>query len=94
MPEPRSTEIDARIAYVRQPRALRGASLRRADDVRQSLIRILCVDDHPLLLDGVAALICTEPDMKLVAEATSELRQSGNSGNATDITLMDLQMRG
>ena len=29
------------------------------------------VDDHPLLLDGVAALINTDPGMKLVAEATS-----------------------
>jgi DNA-binding NarL/FixJ family response regulator len=60
----------------------------------QSLIRILCVDDHPLLLDGVAALIGTEPEMKLVAEATSgieALRQF--RATLPDITLMDMQMR-
>ena len=59
-----------------------------------SLIRILCVDDHPLLLDGVAALIGTDPDMKLVAEATSGI-EAVRQFRATlpDITLMDLQMR-
>ena len=61
----------------------------------QSLIRILCVDDHPLLLDGVAALIGTEPDMKLVGQASSgveALRQF--RATLPDITLMDLQMKG
>ena len=61
----------------------------------QSLIRILCVDDHPLLLDGVAALIGTEPDMKLVGQASSgveALRQF--RATLPDITLMDLQMNG
>ena len=60
-----------------------------------SLIRILCVDDHPLLLDGVAALIGTEPDMKVVAEATSGIEAVRQFRAALpDITLMDLQMRG
>jgi DNA-binding NarL/FixJ family response regulator len=61
----------------------------------KSPIRILCVDDHPLLLDGVAALIGTEPDMKLVAEASSGA-EAIKQFRATlpDITLMDLQMRG
>jgi DNA-binding NarL/FixJ family response regulator len=61
----------------------------------QSLIRILCVDDHPLLLDGVAALIGTEPDMRLVAEASSGV-EAVRQFRATlpDVTLMDLQMRG
>jgi DNA-binding NarL/FixJ family response regulator len=61
----------------------------------KSLIRILCVDDHPLLLDGVAALIGTQPDMKLVAEATSGI-EAVRQFRATlpDVTLMDLQMRG
>ena len=60
----------------------------------KSLIRILCVDDHPLLLDGIAALIGTEPDMQLVAEATSGI-EAIRQFRATlpDITLMDLQMR-
>lgn len=57
------------------------------------LIRILCVDDHPLLLDGIAALIGIEPDMKLVAEATSGI-EAVRQFRATlpDVTLMDVQM--
>ena len=59
----------------------------------KSLIRILCADDHPLLLDGVAALIGTEPDMKLVAEATSGI-EAVRQFRATlpDVTLMDMRM--
>jgi DNA-binding NarL/FixJ family response regulator len=61
----------------------------------KSLIRILCVDDHPLLLDGVAALIGTQPDMKLVAEATSGIEAVRQfRAMLPDVTLMDLQMRG
>jgi DNA-binding NarL/FixJ family response regulator len=61
----------------------------------QSLIRILCVDDHPLLLDGIAALIGTEPNMRLVAEASSGVEAvSQFRATLPDITLMDLQMRG
>jgi DNA-binding NarL/FixJ family response regulator len=59
----------------------------------RSPIRILCADDHPLLLDGVAALIGTEPDMKLVAEASSGI-EAIRQFRATlpDVTLMDMQM--
>ena len=39
--------------------------------VDPSLIRILTVDDHPLLRKGIAALVNVEDDMKLVAEASS-----------------------
>jgi DNA-binding NarL/FixJ family response regulator len=56
-------------------------------------IRILCVDDHPLLREGIAALVATQPDMALVAEAASgreaieQFRQ-----HQPDVTLMDVQM--
>ncbi|MGA9073757.1 MAG: response regulator transcription factor, partial [Candidatus Sulfotelmatobacter sp.] len=58
-----------------------------------SAIRIMTVDDHPLLRQGIAALIKTQPDMQLVAEACD-----GEEGFAQfrlhrpDVTLMDLQM--
>lgn len=58
-----------------------------------SLIRILTVDDHPLLRKGIAALVNAEPDMKLIAEASNgreaieKFRQ-----HRPDLTLMDLQM--
>ena len=57
------------------------------------VIRILAVDDHPLLRAGVAALIGTQPDMTVVGEATSG-REAIESFRSTrpDITLMDLQM--
>ena len=56
-------------------------------------IRILKVNDHPLLRSGIAALLTTQPDMSLVAEAADghEAIQQIRAHHA-DITLMDLQM--
>jgi len=58
-----------------------------------SLIRILTVDDHPILRKGIASLVNAETDMKLIAEASSgreaiELYRL----HRPDVTLMDLQM--
>jgi two-component system, NarL family, response regulator len=60
-----------------------------------SLIRILTADDHPLLRKGIAALVNTEPDMKLIAEASNgqEAIEKFRSYHP-DVTLMDLQMPG
>jgi DNA-binding NarL/FixJ family response regulator len=60
-----------------------------------NLIRILTVDDHPLLRKGIAALLNAEPDLKLVAEASNgqEAIEAFRS-HQPDITLMDLQMPG
>jgi DNA-binding NarL/FixJ family response regulator len=57
------------------------------------LIRILTVDDHPLLRKGIAALVNAEPDMKLVAEASNgqEAIESFRVHHP-DVTLMDIQM--
>ena len=57
------------------------------------LIRILSADDHPLLRSGIGALIATQPDMQLIAEAATgteavHLHREVNP----DVTLMDLQM--
>lgn len=59
------------------------------------LIRILTVDDHALLREGIAALVDAEPDMKLVAEASNgEEAIETFRLHRPDITLMDLQMPG
>ena len=57
------------------------------------LIRILAADDHPLLRAGIAALIGTQSDMALVAEASTgrEAIEKFRSVRP-DITLLDLQM--
>jgi DNA-binding NarL/FixJ family response regulator len=56
-------------------------------------IRILAVDDHPLFRSGIAALLATQPDMHLVAEASNG-REAIHKyrEHRPDITLMDLQM--
>ena len=60
-----------------------------------NLIRILTVDDHPLLRKGIAALVNVEPDLKLIAEASNgqEAVEAFRS-HQPDVTLMDLQMPG
>jgi DNA-binding NarL/FixJ family response regulator len=64
-------------------------------DSTHSLIRILTVDDHPLLRKGIAALVNAEPDMKLVAEASNgEEAIEAFRLHRPDVTLMDLQMPG
>jgi len=57
------------------------------------LIRILAVDDHPLLREGIAALVNAEPDMKLVAEASNGHEAIEQFRlHRPDVTRMDLQM--
>jgi DNA-binding NarL/FixJ family response regulator len=58
-------------------------------------IRILTVDDHPLFRGGIAALLATQPDMNLVAEASSGREAIEQFRvHRPDVTLMDLQMPG
>jgi DNA-binding NarL/FixJ family response regulator len=58
-----------------------------------NIIRILSVDDHPLVREGIAAILEGEPDMKLIGEATNgrEAIESFRQ-HRPDVTLMDLRM--
>jgi YesN/AraC family two-component response regulator len=75
------TQYDARLA---NQRVLMSNSKR---------IRVLCVDDHPLVRDGISFAIQKQSDMELVAEA-------GNGAEALtasreyqpDVVLMDIRM--
>lgn len=59
----------------------------------RSPIRILTVDDHPLLREGIAFLVKSEQDMELVAEASDgEEAIDQFRRHRPDITLMDLRM--
>jgi DNA-binding NarL/FixJ family response regulator len=60
---------------------------------RSAQIRVLAVDDHVLVRQGMAVLLSTEPGMALVAEASNgrEAIQQFRA-HLPDITLMDLQM--
>jgi DNA-binding NarL/FixJ family response regulator len=58
-------------------------------------IKVLAVDDHPLLREGIAAVIVGEPDIELVAEGTSGQEAIDLFRvHRPDVTLMDLQMPG
>jgi DNA-binding NarL/FixJ family response regulator len=57
------------------------------------MIRVLTVDDHPLLRGGITGAIMAQPDMTVVAEATDgEEAVVSFREHSPDITLMDLRM--
>ncbi|HWC91082.1 MAG TPA: response regulator transcription factor [Pirellulales bacterium] len=62
-------------------------------ETSNSPIRVLCVDDHPLVRKGIASILGNEADMRLVAEggsgrdAVALFRQ-----HRPDVTLIDLRM--
>jgi DNA-binding NarL/FixJ family response regulator len=56
-------------------------------------IRVLCVDDHRLMREGVAKIVGVQPDMEVVAEASNgEQAVAQFLASRPDVTLMDLQL--
>lgn len=58
-------------------------------------IKVLVADDHPLMREGIAALLAQEPDMQLVGEASDGAQAIAlHRSMRPHVTLMDLQMPG
>jgi DNA-binding NarL/FixJ family response regulator len=56
-------------------------------------IRVLCVDDHRLMREGIARIVGVQPDMTVVAEASNgEEAVEQFARHRPDVTLMDLQL--
>jgi DNA-binding NarL/FixJ family response regulator len=56
-------------------------------------VRVMCVDDHRLMREGIRRIVALQPDMVVVAEAsngTEAIEQFQQ--HKPDVTLMDLQL--
>lgn len=61
--------------------------------VAKRRIRVLCVDDHRLMREGIARIVDVQPDMEVVAEASNgEQAVAQFMASRPDVTLMDLQL--
>lgn len=70
-----------------------GAGAMRTDVARNGRIAVMIVDDHPLLREGIAAVLQCEADIRLVAEADNGADAVDlYRAHRPDVVLMDLQM--
>ena len=61
--------------------------------VIRSCIRVMCVDDHPIIRQGLSAVLASDPCLKLVAQvATAENAIDAFRTLQPDVTLMDLHL--
>ena len=57
-------------------------------------IRILCVDDHPIVRDGLVSIVSLQPDMEVVGQAGSGAEALALFGTLTpDVSLIDLRLQ-
>jgi DNA-binding NarL/FixJ family response regulator len=67
----------------------------RTSHVKNERITVMCVDDHAVVLDGIALVINLQPDMAVVATTTrGEEAVELFRKHRPDVTVMDLRMRG
>ena len=66
-----------------------------AQNITPAAIRVMCVDDHPIFREGLAAVLANDPGFELVAEAgTGEEAIEKFRTHRPDVTLMDLRLPG
>jgi DNA-binding NarL/FixJ family response regulator len=75
------------------PESIKALVCKESEMTTSAQIRILTVDDHPLLLEGLAAVIRNQPDMVLIGQA-STCRDATQQFRKLqpDVTLMDLRL--
>jgi DNA-binding NarL/FixJ family response regulator len=57
------------------------------------MIRVLCVDDHPVVLDGLSAIISMQPDMQIAATASNgEAALRAFREHQADVAIVDLRL--
>ena len=64
-----------------------------ARKAREKKIRLLLVDDHPIVLDGIKSHLCAQPEFEIVGEAANGIDALQKSRTLLpDVVLMDITM--